>query len=93
MVNWRGRLAEAVKRSGKPHKAIAYDAEITPTTLSRILHGGHRQPQFETIVRIAHAVGERVGWLAGEQEFSLSPQERKRLKAAALILSEITRRG
>jgi len=93
MVNWRGRLAEAVKRSGKPHKAIAYAAEITPTTLSRILHGGHQQPYFETIVRIAHATGENVGWLAGEQGFYLSAEQRKKLKTATVILSEITRRG
>ena len=92
MVNWRGRLAEAVKRSGKPHKAIAYAAEITPTTLSRILHGGHHQPRFETIVKIAHAIGESVEWISGGQAFSLSPRERKTLKAAVLILSEITRR-
>jgi transcriptional regulator with XRE-family HTH domain len=93
MVNWRGRLGEAVKRSGKPHKAIAYEAGLTPTTLSRILHGGHKRPYFETIVRIAHAVEESVGWISGDKAFSLSAQERKRLQAATVILSEITRRG
>jgi len=93
MVNWRGRLIEAVKRNDKPLKAIAYDAEITPTTLSRILHGGHHQPRFETIVKIAHAIGESVGWISGDRAFSLSVQERKRLKAATVILSEVTRRG
>ena len=92
-MNWRGRLREAVKRSGKKQLAIAWDAGITPATLSRVLTGTHDQPRFETVMKIAHAVGESVGWLCGEEQFYLSEPQRAKLKAAAAILSDITRRN
>jgi transcriptional regulator with XRE-family HTH domain len=91
VTNWRGRLREAVKRSGKKHLAIAWDADITPATLSRVLTGKHAHPGFETVMKIAHAVGESVGWLCGEEEFYLSEPQRAKLKAAAAILSDLTR--
>jgi DNA-binding phage protein len=42
---------------------IAEQAGVTPETLSRVIHGIHKQPGFETVVRIIHAAGETVGWL------------------------------
>jgi len=91
MVDWRKRLREAIDRSGKKHYLIAETAGIKPTTLSRILTGGHEQPRFETIMRIAHAVDENVGWICGEQGFGLSSDERAKIQTAAVILINLTR--
>ena len=49
-------------------------------TLSRILSSAHQGPSFDTIVRIAHAVNENVGWLLDERGFSLSTDEQKQLQ-------------
>jgi transcriptional regulator with XRE-family HTH domain len=90
-MNWRERLRDAIDRSGQKHYLIAEDAGVTRATLSRILSGAHPQPKFETIVRIAHAVGENVGYLAGEQGFSLSSEQRVKVQTAAVILIDLTR--
>ncbi len=91
MSDWRGRLRAAVIRSGKKRYLIAEDAGITATTLSRILTGGHVQPRFETILRIAHAIDENVGWICGEQGFSLTREQRAKVQTAAVILIDLTR--
>jgi transcriptional regulator with XRE-family HTH domain len=91
MVDWRARLREAINRSGKKYYLIAEDAGITATTLSRILTGAHSQPRFETILRIAHAIDENVGYVAGEQGFSLSREQRAKVQTAAVILIDLTR--
>jgi len=91
MNDWRERLREAIQRSGKKHYLIAEDARVTRATLSRILTGVHSQPKFETILRIAHAIGENVGYLAGEQGFSLSSEQRAKVQTAAVILIDLTR--
>jgi transcriptional regulator with XRE-family HTH domain len=91
MNGWRERLREAIQRSGKKHYLIAADAGVTRATLSRILTGAHSQPKFETILRIAHAAGENIGYLAGEQGFSLSSEQRAKVQTAAVILIDLTR--
>src|SRR3954454_24982134 len=91
LSDWRGRLREAIDRSGQKHYLIAEDAGVTRATLSRILTGVHAQPKFETVLRIAHAVGENVGYLAGEQGFSLSSEQRAKVQTAAVILIDLTR--
>jgi transcriptional regulator with XRE-family HTH domain len=90
-MDWRERLRDAVNRSGKKHYLIAEDAGVTRATLSRILTGVHSQPKFETILRIAHAAGENIGYLAGEQGFSLSREQRAKVQTAAVILIDLTR--
>src|SRR5260370_22354775 len=68
---WRERLKRAVKNrtavTYTKQAAIAELAGITPETLSRILHSEHQRPSFETIVRIALASKEHVGYLIGER--------------------------
>lgn len=59
-------------------------------TLSRVLTGVHRQPRFETIMRIAQAAGERVGWVCGEEGFSLDNQQRAKVRTVAVILMDMT---
>ena len=87
-LNWRDRLREAVARSGRKQSAIAHDAGIAPETLSRILNATNRSPSFETIVRVAHAVNENVGWLVDERGFSLSTDEEKQLRKVVRFLDD-----
>ena len=86
-VNWRARLRSAIEKSGKKHTAIAADAGIDPTTLSRILNA-RMQPTFETVIRLARAINESVGWLLDERPFSLSVDEQKQLRKAAHTIEE-----
>ncbi len=88
LVDWRERLRAAVKRSGKKHSVVARDAGIAPETLSRILTASHAQPAFDTIVRIARAVNENVGWILDERGFSLSGDEQKQLHEVVRFLDD-----
>ncbi|HEX6159600.1 MAG TPA: XRE family transcriptional regulator [Thermoanaerobaculia bacterium] len=87
-VTWRERLRSAIERSGRKNSAIARDAGIAPETLSRILTGTHRSPTFDTIVRIARAVNENVGWLLDERGFALSADEIRQLRGVVSFLSD-----
>jgi phage repressor protein C with HTH and peptisase S24 domain len=92
-VDWRERLRAAVKRSGKKHSVVARDASIAPETLSRILNASHAQPAFDTIVRIARAVNENVGWILDERGFSLSSDEQKQLHKVVRFLDDALSSG
>jgi len=85
-VTWRERLRQAIEASGRKQSVIAAEAGVAPETLSRILNSKHAKPTFETIVRIAHATDERVGWLLGETGFALSIEDQKKLREAVDIL-------
>lgn len=93
VVDWRERLRAAVKRSGKKHSVVARDAGIAPETLSRILSASHAQPAFDTIVRIARAVNENVGWILDERGFSLSSDEQKQLHKVVRFLDDALSSG
>jgi len=86
-VNWRERLRSAIEKSGKKHSAIAADAGIDPTTLSRILNA-KMEPTFGTVVRLARAVNENVGWLLDERGFALSADEQKQLRKVIRFLDD-----
>ncbi len=86
MLIWRTRLREAIEKSGKKQSAIAADAGITPTTLSRILTAAHERPTLDTIVRIARALNESVGWILDEPSFYLSADDQRKLHDAVRIL-------
>lgn len=87
-VNWRQRLRAAIERSGRKHSAIAREAGVAPETLSRILTATHMRPTFDTVVRIAHAVNENVGWLLDERGFALSADEQKQLRKVVRFLDD-----
>ena len=87
--DWRERLRAAVQRSGRKQSAIARDAGVAPETLSRILTSALQRPSFETIVRIAGAVNEKVGWLLEESGFALSSDEQKQLRKVASFLDDM----
>lgn len=85
---WRDRLRAAIARSGKKHSAIAHAAGVAPETLSRILNAAHQQPSVETVVRIAHAVDENIGWLFDEPGFTLSADEQRELHKVARFIQD-----
>ena len=41
-------------------------------------------------MRIAQAAGERVGWVCGEEGFSLDNQQRAKVRTVAVILMDMT---
>jgi SOS-response transcriptional repressor LexA len=86
VLSWRERLRRAIEKSGKKQSAIAADAGITPTTLSRILTAAHERPTLDTIVRIARALDESVGWILDEPSFYLSADDQRKLYDAVRIL-------
>lgn len=89
---WRQRLRFAVNASGRKRWEIARDAGIAPETLSRVLNAAHARPEFETVVRIAYAIDEPVGFLLGESEAALRPREKQTLAAAIRLLTALERR-
>jgi transcriptional regulator with XRE-family HTH domain len=90
LADWRARLRGAIYRTGRKQSAIAEEAGITAATLSRILTGRHAEPGFGTVVRITHACGEHVGYILGEQPFTLSAEQRAKVRTAAGILMDLT---
>jgi len=90
-VSWRNRLRAAVDASGRTQNAIAASAGVSPETLSRVLSGVHAQPAFETVVRIAHAVGESVGTLLDEPAFFLDGEQRAEIRRVVNYLNSAIR--
>ena len=80
MKDWRHRLRQAVARTGRSQESIAFQAGVTPETLSRVMSGIHAQPGFETVVKITHATGETVGWILGEPQAPLSAEEQTMMR-------------
>jgi len=89
-VGWRERLREAVKASGKKQAVIAWETGMTQESVSRILNAQHVRPSFDTIVRITHAAGETVGWLLEEPGFTLTAEQRAKVRTAGVILLDLT---
>ena len=86
MLGWRDRLRMAIERSGKKHSVIAAEAGVTAATLSRVITAAHQRPALDTIVRIAHAIDENVGWILDEPSYLLSADEQRKLHEAVRIL-------
>jgi SOS-response transcriptional repressor LexA len=86
VFSWRDRLRMAIDKSGKKHSAIAADAGVSPATLSRILTAAHERPTLDTIVRIARALNESVGWILDEPSFYLSADDQRKLHEAVRVL-------
>jgi len=83
------RLREAVDRTGKKYSAVAHAAGIAPATLSRILTGTMYKPSFDTVMRIARATGESVGWILGERAYAFSYEQRELLRRAAATIRKV----
>jgi len=78
--DWRRRLTRAIDLTRRTQNAIAEQAGVTPETLSRVINGIHKQPGFETVVRIIHATGETVGWLLREPQTFLSTDDSAQMR-------------
>src|SRR4051794_2090964 len=90
LADWRERLRAAIRKTGRRQNAIAEEAGISATTLSKILTGRHADPGLSVVVRIVHACGEHVGYILGEQPFNLSGEQRHKVRTAARILMDLT---
>lgn len=89
--DWRDRLRKAVERSGRKYAAIAWDAGISPETLSRILNTPQINPHFDTVVRLAQALKVRLGWLVGEPIGpELTAEDEKVLRAVLALVEDVT---
>jgi hypothetical protein len=88
--DWRTRLRDAIKRSRRKQSDVAWRAQITPVSLSRVLNAVSVNPFFGTVVGIAHAVDENVGWLLDERGFHLSRAEQAQLRDAAQLILALT---
>jgi transcriptional regulator with XRE-family HTH domain len=75
LPGWRERLRRSVRASGKTQGRIADDAGVAIETVNRVLSGYHKRPELDTVVRIAYAAGENVGWVLGESGFAFSAEE------------------
>ena len=80
MHDWRKRLTRAIDRSRRTQAAIALQAGVSPETLSRVIHGIHKQPGFETVVSVIYAAGESVGWFLREPQTFLSADDRAHMR-------------
>ena len=78
--------------SSEAQADIAYVAGMTPETLSRILSAEHVRASFESIAKIAHVAGVSVGWVLEEPGFSLTDEQRARVRTARVLLLNLTRR-
>ncbi|HXA16741.1 MAG TPA: helix-turn-helix transcriptional regulator [Thermoanaerobaculia bacterium] len=81
--DWRKRLVLAIDITRRTQASVAEEARVNPETLSRIIHGIHAQPGFETVVKIVYATHESVGWLLGEQRAPLSSEDMARMREIA----------
>ncbi len=87
---WRVRLRQAVRESGKTQNVVAREAHMTPETLSRILSAEHARPSFESIAKIARAAGVSLGWVMEEPGFSLTDEQRAKVRTASMLLLNLT---
>jgi DNA-binding phage protein len=87
---WRVRLRQAVRESGKTQNVIAREASMTPETLSRILSAEHVRPSFESIAQIARASGVSLGWIMEEPSFSLTDEQRAKVRTVGVLLLNLT---
>jgi len=90
---WHDRLRQAIRASRMMQTEIAVRAGLPDETVSRIVTGQTRNPQLETLVCIAHAIGITVGWLLDEHGYSLSTEQVQRLRDARTTIDEVTARG
>ena len=86
VLGWRDRLRMAIEKSGKKHSVVAMEAGITRATLSRVLTATHENPTLGTIVKIAHAIDESVGWILDEPSYALSADEQRKLHDVVRVL-------
>jgi len=63
---WPERIRTARERKGWSQLKLAYQCQVTPTTLSR-LECGKGSPRLDTLERIAFALDVSVAWIIGDR--------------------------
>ncbi len=86
MTNWRERLSESVDRMGR--RTVAKDAGISLATLNHLLRDEKSKETFETIVDIAHAARQNVGWILGEGRYPITQEESDRMRSIINFLDK-----
>lgn len=64
-MDYLNKLRELKKEKGLTNEDIAELADVPENTVARIMSGGTQNPQFETVVRIAIALGGSVDQILG----------------------------
>jgi hypothetical protein len=63
---------------------------MTPESVCRILFTKHARPSFESIARIARAAGESLGWIMEEPGFTLTDEQRVKVRTVGVLLLNLT---
>lgn len=87
---WRVRLRQAVRKSGKTQTVVARECDLTPESLSRILSAEHARPSFQNIAKIANAAGVSLGWLMEEPGFTMTDEQRAKVRSVGVLLLNLT---
>ncbi len=82
---WRVRLLQAIRESGKKQAAVAREAG-RPLRVSSASSPQNARPSFESIARIARAAGVSLGWIMEEPGFTLTDEQRAKVRTAGVLL-------
>ena len=63
---------------------------MTPESVCGILSAQHARPSFASIARIARAAGVSLGWLMEEPGFTLTDEQRAKVRTAGVLLLNLT---
>ena len=74
------RIRAALEARGWSQTKLAEEADVSDEALSKILTHATTDPQLSTITRIAHALGETVSSLQGDQGYDLDHADQQRLR-------------
>lgn len=64
------RLFRAMVAVGMQQKELAMLADVQISTISRLLNGHRRHPDFETLVALAQVLGVSTDYLCGLKEIT-----------------------
>lgn len=72
------RLRELRKEREWTQSKLARQANLTPSAISQF-EGGEREPRFDSIIKLAHALEVSPSYLAGLEEYETTDQETRQL--------------
>ena len=82
------RSTSALAASGKSREQIAAEAETTEETLARLSRGSHDNPTLKLLERIAQSLGTTVGYLHGDFDNVLTPEDHRELRRLRAWIDE-----
>ncbi len=63
---------------------------MTPESVCSILSAQQVRPSFESIAKIARAAGASLGWIMEEPGFTLTDEQRAKVRTAGVLLLNLT---